>query len=318
VLPELPVLGITVSPRLPANEVLAYVKRVEELGFAEAWIVEDCFLHGAFAQAATALAATRSLRVGLGIIPAAARNVVFAAMEVATLAELYPGRLTVGVGHGIPSWIEQAGAWPASPLRLLAEYIEVFRRLLAAEEVTFEGEYVRVREARLAHPPAIVPPVFAGVRGPKSLRLSGQVAQGTILAEPVTPEYLAFARERIAADDHQIVAYNLAAVDDDPRAARERVRGALAVTGEPDWAPHVAVLDFGTELAALRRQAGSAEAFAQALPDEWIDRLAITGRPQRVTERLAELHLAGADRVALIPAGPDPMAALESLAALAD
>src|ERR1700694_2778379 len=72
---EGPRLGITVSPHIPAGDFVAYVRRIEELGFHEVWIVEDCFLHGAFAQAASVLAATSSLRVGLGIIPAAARNV---------------------------------------------------------------------------------------------------------------------------------------------------------------------------------------------------------------------------------------------------
>ncbi len=304
------------SPRLVAGDFLAYLKRVEDLGFDEAWIVEDCFLHGAFAQAGAALAATGKLRVGLGIIPAGARNVVFAAMEIATLAGMYPGRLTVGVGHGIPGWMEQAGAWPASPLGLLDEYVRVLRRLLAGEEVSFAGRYVGVREARLVHPPAVVPPVYAGVRGPRSLRLSGVVAQGTVLAEPVTPEYLAFARDLIRADGHGIVAYNLAAVDDSPAAARDRVRGALAVVGEPDWAPHVAVLEFGADLAALREQAGSGAAFTAALPDAWVDRLALAGRPEMVLERLSALKRAGADRVGLIPAGPDPVAALESLGRL--
>jgi 5,10-methylenetetrahydromethanopterin reductase len=315
-LTELPGLGVVVSPHLAAGDYLAYVKRVEDLGFDEAWIVEDCFLHGAFAQAASALAATASMRVGLGIIPAGARNVVFAAMEIATLAGLHPGRLTVGVGHGIPGWMARAGAWPASPLGLLEEYVLVLRRLLAGEEVSFAGRYVRVKEARLVYPPAIVPPVYLGVRGPRSLRLSGMVAEGTVLAEPVTPEYLAFARERIGAEGHRIVAYNLAAVGESLDSARALVRGALAVVGEPDGGPHVAVLDFGGELTALRERAGSGAAFAAALPDEWVDRLAIAGPLSVVSERLAELGRAGADQVALIPAGPDRVTALKSLGGL--
>jgi 5,10-methylenetetrahydromethanopterin reductase len=96
-------IGVLVPPHLPAEHLVGYAQKAEQLGFPEAWVVEDCFLHGAFAQAATILASTTSLHVGLGIIPAAARNVAFTAMEVATLAGLHPGRLTVGVGHGIPS-----------------------------------------------------------------------------------------------------------------------------------------------------------------------------------------------------------------------
>jgi 5,10-methylenetetrahydromethanopterin reductase len=320
--PDGPKIGITVSPHIPAGDFAGYVRRIEELGFHEVWIVEDCFLHGAVAQAATALAVTSSLQVGLGIVPAAARNVAFAAMEIATLAGLYPGRLTVGVGHGIASWLDQAGARPSSPLTLLEEYIRVLRQLLAGEEVTFDGRYVRLRGVRLGHVPPAPPPVYAGVRGPRSLQLSGRVAQGTILAEPVTPEYLAFARAQIASADHpasadhQIVAYNLASVDDDPAVARSQVRSSLAVVGEPDWEPHVAVLDLAAELKELRRSAGSAAAFAAALPGSWVDRLAIVGRPDAARQQLLDLHRSGAGRTALIPAGPGLFAPLDSLARL--
>ncbi|HEY3904476.1 MAG TPA: LLM class flavin-dependent oxidoreductase [Streptosporangiaceae bacterium] len=99
-MPEYPRIGIVVSAQLPATEFAAYLRRIEQLGFYSAWLVDDFCFHGGFAQAATALAATSSLRVGIGVLPAAARNVVFTAMEVATLAEMHPGRLTVGVGTG--------------------------------------------------------------------------------------------------------------------------------------------------------------------------------------------------------------------------
>ena len=309
-------IGVLVPPNLPAEGLVGYAQKAEQLGFPEVWVVEDCFLHGAFAQAATILASTTSLHVGLGIVPAAARNVAFAAMEVATLAGLHPGRLTVGVGHGIPGWLDQAGARPSSPLTLLEEYIRALRWLLGGQRVDFTGRYIQLHGVQLSHPPSVVPPVFAGVRGPRSLRLSGKVAQGTILAEPVTPEYLSMAVAQIASADHEIVAYNIASVDDDPGVARGRVRDALAMVGEPDWQPHVAVLDFGAELAELRREAGSAAALAAALPDSWIDHLAIVGNPARAREQLAVLHDGGAGRTVLIPAHPDLGAGLRSLARL--
>src|SRR5215472_14695743 len=209
------VTGVHVPPHMPAGELVGFARKAEELGFPEIWVAEDCFLHGAFAQAATILASTTSLQVGMGIIPAAARNVAFAAMEIATLAGLHPGRLAVGVGHGMPGWLDQAGARPSSPLTLLEEYIQALRQLLDGQRVDHAGCYVQLSGVQLTHPPPVVPPVFAGVRGPRSLRLSGQIAQGTILAEPVTPEYLSAAAKQINSPGHQIVAYNLASVDDD-------------------------------------------------------------------------------------------------------
>lgn len=122
--------------------------------------------------------------------------------------------------------------------------------------------------------------------------------------------------EQIASPDHEIVAYNIASVDDDPAVTRAQVRNALRVVGEPDWAPHVAMLDFASELAELRRKTGSAAALAAALPDSWIDRLAIVGNPARARDQLAVLHLGGAGHAVLIPAYPDVNAGLSSLARL--
>ena len=315
-IPDGPRVGVLVPPGIPAGYLVSYARKAEQLGFPEVWVAEDCFLHGAFAQAATILASTTSLHVGLGIVPAAARNVVFAAMEVATLAELHPGRVTVGVGHGMHGWLDQVGAWPSSPLTLLEEYILALRQLLTGQRLDCGGRYVRLRGAELAHAPSVVPPVFAGVRGPASLRLSGKFAQGTVLAEPVTPEYLSLAVAQIACAGHEIVAYNVASVDEDVAIARSRARGALAVVGEPDWRPHLAMLDFAAELAEVRRATGSAAAFGSALPDRWVDRLAIVGTPERAREQLAALQNSGASRTVLIPAYPDLHSALDSLAGL--
>lgn len=311
-----PGIGVLVPPSIPARDLVGYVQQAEQLGFPEIWVAEDCFQHGAFAQAATILASTTSLHVGLGILPAAARHVAFAAMEVATLAELYPGRLTVGVGHGMRAWMDQVGAWPSSPLTLLEEYIQALRWLLAGQQVDVEGRYVRLRGVQLAHAPKVIPPVLAGVRGPRSLALSGRVAQGTVLAEPVTPEYVSMVTKQVAAVDHQIVAFNIASVDDDPAVARSRARDALAVVGEPDWRPHVAVLDFAAELAELRQSAGSAPAFAAALPDAWVDRLAIVGTPEHARQQLAALGRGGVSHAVLLPSDPDLGRALGSLAQL--
>lgn len=98
-----------------APELLPDVaRRVEHNGFDELWVVEDLGYHGGFTQATAALAATDELHVGLGIAPAAVRNVAYASMEVATLARLFPGRFHMGYGHGVERWMAQVGATPGS------------------------------------------------------------------------------------------------------------------------------------------------------------------------------------------------------------
>src|SRR5690606_13889437 len=120
----LPAVGVMLPRDLPHADVLPFARRIEELGFDALWVVEDLGFHGGIAQAAAVLAVTERVRVGIGSLPVAARNVGFAAMDVATLAGMFPGRLDIGLGHGIKGWMSQVGAWPASPLTLLREQTE--------------------------------------------------------------------------------------------------------------------------------------------------------------------------------------------------
>jgi hypothetical protein len=61
-----------------------FARAVEELGYDELWVIEDCFLSGGLALAATALAVTERIRVGIGLMPIPLRNPALAAMEIAT------------------------------------------------------------------------------------------------------------------------------------------------------------------------------------------------------------------------------------------
>ena len=172
-----PNLGIMFRREHPPEHLHQFARRAEAAGFDELWLVEDCFYAGGIALAATALACTESIKVGLGIMPAVARNPVFTAMEIATLARLFPGRFLPGVGHGVAGWMRQIGAFPQSQMRALEEVTVSVGRLLAGEEVTVNGSEVHLDEAALVHPPEQVLPLSLGVRGPKStcsLRANGR------------------------------------------------------------------------------------------------------------------------------------------------
>ncbi|GAA2660386.1 Flavin-dependent oxidoreductase, luciferase family (includes alkanesulfonate monooxygenase SsuD and methylene tetrahydromethanopterin reductase) [Actinosynnema pretiosum] len=309
-------VGVMLLRDLPHGQVLDYARQAEAVGFDELWVVEDLGFRGGVAQAAAVLAATKSITVGIGILPAAIRNPVFAAMEIATLGQLFPGRVTIGVGHGMPDWMRSVGALPDSPLTLLGEHLTAIRALLRGETVTTRGRYVTLTEARLepSSLPEVVPPVLAGVRGPKSLALSGRVADGTVLAEPCTPEYVRASVGTIAATPHSVVTYNAASVHPDTATAVAEVRPGLAWIGEPDWAPHLAPLPFAAEFAQLRASCATREEFAERIPQEWVTQLALAGTPDEVRARNAELFDAGVTTSVLIPAAADPLAALPALA----
>jgi alkanesulfonate monooxygenase SsuD/methylene tetrahydromethanopterin reductase-like flavin-dependent oxidoreductase (luciferase family) len=317
-------VGAMFRPANPPEQLRRYARELEAFGYHELWIVEDCFLNGGIAATAAALAATDHLTVGLGILPAVMRNPAATAMELATLARIYPGRLHAGLGHGMAAWMRQIGAFPKSQLAALEEVTAAVRALLAGETLTVEGQHVRLDNVRLDHPPRVVPPVSAGVRSVKSLRLSGRAADGTILTELSAPGYVRWARQQIDAgraeagrtDPHRITVYALLSHDADSAKARGAIRRDIA------WFLRSGGL--GTQLgeAGIAAQADALVAatpddgaLAAAIPDEWIDLLAIAGDGAECARAVQGLRAAGADAVVLVPP-EDPDLALDQLAAV--
>ncbi|MBE1471113.1 LLM class flavin-dependent oxidoreductase [Kibdelosporangium phytohabitans] len=74
---------------------------------------EDCFLESGIATAATALALSDRLKVGVGLLPVPLRNVALATMEAATLYRLFPGRVLLGLGHGVQDWMGRSVPVPS-------------------------------------------------------------------------------------------------------------------------------------------------------------------------------------------------------------
>ncbi len=290
----------------PAN-IADVARTCEDGGFDEVWVVEDCFFSGGLTSAAIALGATSTITVGIGILPAVVRNAAFTAMEAATLAGAFPGRVHLGIGHGVGDWMIMVGAKPASWLTSLEETTQAVRDLLHGRSVTTTGDYVQLDAVQLEFPPRRPPFVSLGVRGPKSVSLTGRIADGLILAEPTSPEYIAAARanfdeQRRGTDwttPARLTAYSWAGLG----------------TGSDD-----ALLDLVT--GAIR--SGTSQAHAAGLDedakDQWhavaqgqsevgmdmLDRLVLRGDEQALRSGVDVRHEAGADCVVLVSTQSDP------------
>jgi alkanesulfonate monooxygenase SsuD/methylene tetrahydromethanopterin reductase-like flavin-dependent oxidoreductase (luciferase family) len=233
-------IGAIYSPyQHPPEHLRDAVRAAEAAGLRELWIWEDCFRQSAYAVAGAALAWTDTLRIGIGIAPMPLRNVAVSAMEIATLARTFPGRLLPGLGHGVQAWMAQVGQRPASPLTLMREQLPALRALLAGERVSVDGRYVRLDDVALDWPPSAVPAVYAAAEGPKTLQLAGEVADGVVLDSGHTPAELAAAIARVRdgrasasrAGQPDVVAYVVTAFGDD---ALARASAALGDKPEPE------------------------------------------------------------------------------------
>lgn len=227
-------LGTVFLPQMPPELLHDMALAADEAGLDELWLWEDCFFEAAISTAAVALARTGRLRIGVGVLPVPLRNVALTAMEIATLNRMFPERLRVGIGHGVQEWMAQVGERVDSPMTLLREYATALRALLRGEQVTAAGRFVRLDEVVLDWPPADGSPLFIGAVGPRTLRLSGEVADGTVLTAGSPPDRVRDARKLIdegrvnggRTDAHHIVVYLHAATGPaaDARMAAERER----------------------------------------------------------------------------------------------
>ena len=311
-------LGIMYRREHAPENLPSFSCQAEKAGFDELWVVEDCFYGSGIASAATALACTDSITVGVGIMPVVVRNPVFSAMEIATLSRLFPGRFLPGLGHGMAGLMRQVGANPKSQLKALEEATVNIREILTGEQITFNGEYIQLDQVSLVHPPIQIPPISLGVRGPKSLFLSGRVADGTILAEYAAPAYVSWALEQIArgkqeADhdrNHRLTVFAFACADSEIATARQQFRpliaSAIASGGIDAQLAPMGILSHAQEYI----KSGGQDHLEAAMPDAWIDQLTISGTPEEWKLAIRRLVEAGANTVVLVPLpdkGPDEL-----------
>ncbi|MER5533640.1 LLM class flavin-dependent oxidoreductase [Streptomyces mirabilis] len=269
------VLGVVFRPQLPPERLRAVARAADDAGLEELWLWEDCFLEGGVSAAAAALAWTERVRVGVGLLPVPLRNVAVTAMEAATLHRMFPGRAILGVGHGVQDWMGQVGARAESPVTLLREHLDALRALLRGERVSTDGRYVKLDGVALDWPPAEAPEVLAGATGPRSLRLSGAAADGTVLTAATGPEGVRRARRLIdegresagRTDHHRVVVYLHTATGPD---AAARLRAEIEANGEDPLPEHGVAGDAGAVAKAVQRlaEAGADTVVLQPTADE--------------------------------------------------
>jgi alkanesulfonate monooxygenase SsuD/methylene tetrahydromethanopterin reductase-like flavin-dependent oxidoreductase (luciferase family) len=268
-------IGTIFQPTFAPEALMGIARRAEQAGLDELWVFEDCFKESGIASTTAALAATERLRVGVGILPMPLRNVAITAMELATVDRLFPGRARFGVGHGVLDWMGQVGARVASPLTLMREYVPALRRLLAGEEVTIDGRYVHLDRVRLDWPPLQHLPVLAAGEGPRTIALTGTVADGTVMTTGSTPAMIAAAATAIRAarqeagrsGAHELVVFLMSDFGEGSAARMEAELDAWHLQGER----RIAATGTDQEIAATVRsllEAGATTVLLQSRSDE--------------------------------------------------
>jgi alkanesulfonate monooxygenase SsuD/methylene tetrahydromethanopterin reductase-like flavin-dependent oxidoreductase (luciferase family) len=227
--------------------------------------------------------------VALYLLPL--RHPVPVARQLATIAELAPGRLILGLGIGGEDRheVEICGIDPRTRGRRMDECLEVVRGLLTGRPLNYQGRFFRLEEALIAPAPSPPIPLVVGGRSAAAIRRAGRLGDGWLAIWVSARRFGEAVRQM---EDEA------ASVDRDPI----RFQHGLNV-----WC------GFGKREEARRALSAAMQAFYR-IPFESFERYSPYGSPDEVAEFLAPYADAGCSAFNLIPCAPDDAEALEGAA----
>jgi 5,10-methylenetetrahydromethanopterin reductase len=307
------------APSVP--EIVELAKRCEARGFDSVWMAETRMTRDSFVPMAAIAGATERIKVGSGIVNVYTRGPVVLAISFIGLEELAPGRILMGLGTGSPLVLAPQGVPFDRPLSRLREYCEVIPRLIRGEEVSYEGEAVRLERARvedlLSHRggvggPRTKLPLWLGVTGPKALEYAGEVADGVMLNTCLPTDYVRDAVERIGrgarragrrVEDIEIAMANATAPAESSSEGKRIAARFIALY--LSLFPNIARATGSDErkLAAVRQtfEERGLEAASELVGDDVVDRLTVAGTVEECRARLEEYRAAGVQLPILAP-----------------
>ncbi|MGZ3628908.1 MAG: LLM class flavin-dependent oxidoreductase, partial [Ktedonobacteraceae bacterium] len=175
------------------REGMEYAQYAEQRGFEAIWQAESRLVRDAIVPMAAFAAVTSHIKVGSGVLNNWTRNIGLLASTFLTLDDLAPDRIICGIGAWWDPLARNVGIERKKPLKAMRETIEVMKRLLNMERVTFHGEFHNVEGIELdvihgRREPRNVP-IYIGATQMGMMELAGEIADGVVLNYCVPPEY---------------------------------------------------------------------------------------------------------------------------------
>jgi 5,10-methylenetetrahydromethanopterin reductase len=303
---------------------LEYVRYAEQKGFEAVWQAESRLVRDAIVPMAAYAAVTEKIKVGSGVINNWTRNIGLLASTFLTLDDLAPNRVICGIGAWWDPLAKNVGIERSKPLTAMRETVEVLRRLLKMERVTFHGEFHHVEgiELDVVHgrrEPRNVP-IMIGATGMKMMELAGEIADGVVLNYCVPPEYNDRALEQIEAGaraagrkltDLDLPQLIVCSVDKDEERALDMSRELL--TQYIAQQPHIAKAsevsqDVVDQIQSILGWPATHDQIQQAkhfVTDELVTRITASGTPEQARSKVKEYLDRGATCPILYTVGGD-------------
>ena len=301
-----------------AGDTVEIAARAEEAGVDRIWMAEHLGYREAAISCTAFLCRTRRVTVFPTAVMPYLWHPTPTAMQFATMDELAPGRVGICVSVGNLMNLQESGVpRPASPVRVMREYVETLRALWAGETVESDGLVWNLRGARLAFRPPGKIPVYIASTGPKVLDLAGRIADGVLFSGGLSRDYtrrcVELAEGGLIASDRNPSSLHKAgfvyfACSRDPASAIESNRHKLAfLFRNSAQAANIGSIDVPIDHDAVMElvRARELEKAAELIPDEAVTQFSVAGTPEQCLAGLQDYIDTGIEEAVIEVTGSD-------------
>ena len=167
------------------DELVDYTVQADKMGVDYVWSAEAWGMD-AIVPLAYVAARTSTIKLGTGIMQISSRVPSMIAMTAQSLSTVSNGRFVLGLGVSGPQVVEGLhGASFAHPMGRLRECVEIIRKGLSGERLAYEGKHYLLprpggegKPIKLSQPPRPELPIYLATLGPKSMEMTGELANG--------------------------------------------------------------------------------------------------------------------------------------------
>jgi probable F420-dependent oxidoreductase len=311
------------------SDQIEAARLAEARGFHSVWTLEFFHQNG-FVRLAAVAGATRRVKVGTAIAYAFMRTPLLAASAAMDIDEISGGRVILGLGSGTRSMNEKWYSVPFDkpPAPRMREAVALIRQAIQAQSgggLRFDGKHYSIHIPQFGRPgaPRTEIPIYIAAVNRGMIRAAAACADGLIGHPIYTRKYISeVVLPELEGSKCELAPYVLCSISQDAEQARREARAQIAFYYTTRL--YHSVLDVhgwrstGEQVAQAFRK-GDFETMAAAVPDELVDAIAVTGRPEEVRDRIRQWD-GLADHLLLYSpsAGMGPGRIQENLAAISE
>jgi 5,10-methylenetetrahydromethanopterin reductase len=308
--------GAAFLPAMDPRDVAYLARLAEDLGYEDLWVPDQSFQHDPFVLLSGCAHVTTRIRLGVAVTNPVSRHPVQLARAAATLDQVADGRFVLGLGAGNRTRVLPSLGLPTERAAArIDEAIEVCRELLMGGQVSRRSRTLSLTDLRLEMDPRPVP-IYVGTRGTRVMRLAGAKADGVLLEAMFTPEGVDYAigevhggARRAGRDPREVElvawqALKLSTALGSADVQRFRDWAAQIIRGTSEEVlERIGIPSVVAHSCRSRSSVPGKEATSDHVPDSLVERVVLTGDPDRVEDQLRMLDERGIDSVAILVFG---------------